>query len=70
VQVTVDQARRHELAGGIHAAIDRPVESRADVDDAVVLEHEAPARNQLVAAAVEADDPSALDQCSHRRGSW
>src|SRR5206468_12599485 len=70
VQVTVDQAGRHELAGGVHAAIDRSVESRTDVDDAVVLEHDAPVRNQLVAAAVEADDPSALDQCSHRRDSW
>ena len=66
VQMTVDQARGDELAGGVDATIDRSVERRPDVDDVVVLEDHAPVRNQLVSATAVADHPAALDQRSHR----
>jgi len=59
VQVTVDQARGHELAGGVEATIDRSVEPRTDVDDAIVLEDHAPVGNQLVSAAAVTDHPAA-----------
>ena len=65
VHVRVDEPRRDELAARLDRRIGRPRVGGPRVDDLVVLEHDAALLVDLVALAVERDDPAARDVRLH-----
>ena len=71
VGVGGDQAGRDDAVGRVDRLVDRAVEARADVEDAVALDHDHAVPEQAVAAAVEGDDPagpnSSPPRLSHAR---
>ena len=66
VDMTIDKAGADQLALRLHGAVDLAVEAAANVEDAIVFVDDNAIAQQLVIAAIEADDPAALNQRAHR----
>ena len=62
VGVGVDEARRDDPVGCVHAAVHRAVVARADVDDPVVLDDQAAVTQDPVLPVLEGDDAAGLEE--------
>jgi len=65
MDVGIDEAGRKELSLGVDDLVDLAVESFADVEDLVPLEHEFSVVDEGVMPALMAHDPRRLDFGAH-----
>src|SRR5262245_2399641 len=65
MDVGVDEAGRGHLSLGVDDPIDLALESFADAEDLVALEHELPVADEDVTPALMAHDPRRLDFGAH-----